>query len=107
MALNLTCTTEEKIRVVANPTTPSGRSAALDGPLTVTTVSGDATVDQSGGPLEFFIVSGDAPGDSTFLVEADADLGSGVVLIQDTITLTVAGALAQSFGLVADAPTPK
>ena len=42
-----------------------------------------------------------------FLVEADADLGSGISLIQDLVTLTVAGAQAASFGLTASAPKPK
>jgi len=108
MALELACTTEEKIKVIAAPTTPRGLKAPLDGPIVVTVVGGDATVDQSqDDPLSFYLVSGDVPGDTTFLVEADADLGSGVVLIQDTVTLHVAGAMAAIFGLTADAPVPK
>ena len=104
--LSLTCTNEQKIRVTVTPTTSAGRPATLDGDVSVTVVSGDSTFNLMP-PNAFELISSDTPGATTFLVEADADLGSGVVLIQDTITLDVAGALAVNLGLTAGAPEPK
>jgi hypothetical protein len=102
MPLVITSTNEQRVKVTAAPTTAAGHPTALDGPLRVTLVSGDATVTQDPAePDAFFVVSGDNPGDSTFLIEGDSDLGSGVTLIQDTVTYSVTGALATSFGLSA------
>lgn len=106
MPLSVTTTNEEKIKITVTPVTSTGNPAPLDGPVSVTTVSGESTstmIDDT----SFFLVSSDNPGDSTFLVEADADLGGGVVLIQDTVTYTVSGALAANLGLSAGTPEPK
>ena len=104
--LSLQCTNEQKIPVAVNPTTAAGIVATLDGSVGVTIVSGEATVALTG-PTTFELVSGANPGSTTFLVEADADLGAGIVLIQDTITLDITGALAVNLGLVARSPVPK
>jgi hypothetical protein len=104
--LTVQSTNEEKIRITVVPVTSTGSPAALDGPVRVSVVSGDgssATIDD----LSFFVISSDDPGDTTYLIEADADLGAGIVLVQDTITYTVLGALATSLGLVAGTPEPK
>jgi hypothetical protein len=106
--LTLSCTNEQKIRVAFSPTTLTGKPAQLDGPVEVTITSGTATVEQDPAkPNEFFLVSGDSPGTSTFLVSGDADLGADVVTIEEAVTLNVSGALAANFGLVADAPIAK
>jgi len=108
MPIDIALTNEQQVRVRSVPVTAAGNPASVDGPLRISVVSGDATVEQDpGAPLEAVLVSSDAPGDTTFLVEADADLGEGVVLIQDTVTLRVAGAQAAALGLSADAPEPK
>lgn len=104
--LMLSCTNEQKIRVTATPVTSTGRPATLDGNVTVSVVSGDSTFNLLP-PNSFELISSDTPGATTFLVEADADLGAGVVLIQDTITLDVMGALAVNLGLTAGAPEAK
>jgi hypothetical protein len=71
-------------------------------------VSGDGTVEQDPStPNAFFAVSGDAPGTTEYLVEADADLGEGVVTIQEAVELVVSGAQAVQFGLVAGTPVAK
>lgn len=99
MPLNTTITNEQKITGCSiTPTTTSGRPAQIDGSVSVSVVSGDSTATVTG-PLTFDVISSDTPGDTTFLVEADADLGAGVVTIQDTITLTVSGAQAANVGL--------
>jgi len=106
--LDLSCTNEQKIKVTAVPKTATGRPAQIDGALTATVISGDGTAEQvPGDNFSVFLISADTPGDTTYLIEADADLGSGIVAVQDTATLHVAGALAANLGLVAGTPEPK
>jgi len=108
MPLEIACTNEEKVPVTASPKTAGGRPAQIDGALRVTVQSGDGTVEQDPAkPLEFFAVSGDIPGTTEYLVEADADLGAGVETIQDTVTLVVNGAKAANFGISAGTPVTK
>lgn len=108
MPLSIASNNEQKVPVTAAPVTSTGKPAQVDGPLRVTVVSGEGTVEQDPlTPLTFKAVSGDNPGTTEYLVEADADLGSGVTLIQDTVTYEVSGAQAASFGLVSGVPEPK
>ena len=104
--LDLGCTTEQKIRVTVNPVTAAGNPAQLDGSVSVGVQSGNGTVEMVDART-FFVVSGADPGDTSFLVEADADMGPGVQTLQDVIVLHVAGALAANLGMTADAPVPK
>jgi len=104
--LELTCTTEEKIAITASPVTVGGAPAAIDGEVTVTVLSGEGTFEMTG-PITFWVISSDIPGDTQFLVEADADLGEGIVKISDIVKLSVTGAMAANFGLVAEAPVLK
>ncbi len=107
--LELKITNEQKIEVTLAPVTATGKPAQLDGKATFTVISGSATIQQdvAGDGLSAFLVSGDLPGDSEILVEADADLGAGVETISDIIKLTVEGAKAASLGLVAKAAVAK
>jgi len=106
--LGIACTTEEQITITAAPQTAGGKPAKFDGALRVSVSSGDGTVIQDAAtPNSFTAVSGDAPGTTVYLVEADVDLGAGVTLIQETVELEVSGVNAASFGLTAGAPTPK
>jgi hypothetical protein len=106
--LGIACSTEEKVKVTAAPLTATGKPARFDGALKVTVQSGDGTVTQDPGePNSFFAVSGDAPGTTVYLIEADADLGTGIITLQDTVELEVAGVNAASFGLTAGAPEAK
>jgi hypothetical protein len=108
MPLSLTITNEQKIKITVTPTTASGKPAQLDGPIRVSTVSGESTaVAVDGEPNSAYLVSADTPGATTFLVEGDADLGAGVQLEQDTAELNVAGALAANLGLTAGTAEPK
>lgn len=105
--IDISITNEEKVKVTLAPKTSTGKPAALDGKPTWTVTSGAATVEVSEDGLSAFLVSADAPGDTVVLVEADADLGSGVQTVSDTIQLHVLGALAASLGVTVDAPIAK
>ncbi len=107
MPLDLTITNEQKVQVTLNPVTDTGKPAKLDGAPTWSVINGTSTLDIAADGLSAFLVSGDDPGDSDFLVSADADLGSGVTEISDTIRLHVAGAQAKNLGLVAGTPVAK
>lgn len=105
--LELKITNEQKIEVALTPITATGKPAELDGPASFTVISGSATVEVLEGGRSAFLVSGDLPGDSEILVEADADLGEGVETISDIIKLSVLGAKAASLGLTAKAAVAK
>jgi len=107
MPLELKITNEQKIKVTLTPKTDTGKPAPLDGVPTWEVVSGNSTVVVAADGLSADLVSADDPGDTQFLVSADADLGDGVETISDTIKLTVAGALAKNLGLTAGQPEPK
>jgi hypothetical protein len=103
-----TCTTAEKIPVTVNPTSASGRPAPIHGPVRVSVQSGPGSFNQDPAvPNVFEAVSGDEPGDTVLVVAADADMGDGEVLIQDTYTLTVTAEQAANFGFTNGAPVPK
>lgn len=106
MALSIELTNEQKVKVTVTPVTPSGQPATLDGVPTWEVAAGDVTLEVASDGLSAYILSG-LPGDSTVVVSADADLGSGVVTISDAVEVHVVGALASSLGLSASAPEPK
>jgi hypothetical protein len=99
--LEIKITNEQKVPVTMSVKTAGGKETKVDGVPTWTVVSGDSTVTVAADGLSAELVSSDTPGDTTYLVEADADLGTGVENIQATITLTVEGARASNLGLVA------
>ena len=106
--LPIASSNEEKVEVVSNPTTTTGKPARFDGPIRVTVTSGEGTFTQDPAtPNAFFAVSGDNPGTTEYLLEADADLGAGVTLLQETVVYEVSGANAANFGLTANPPVPK
>lgn len=102
-----TITNEQKIPVTLKPVTDTGKPAKLDGAPVWTVVSGEATVVPAADGLSADLISSDTPGDTVFLVDGDADLGSGVEDIQETITLHVSGANAKNLGISFGAPVPK
>ena len=106
MPLEITLTNEQKVRLTAIPVTAVGNPAPVDGPVVFSVIAGDSTIT----PIDdfsAFLVSSDTPGDTTYLVSADADLGGGVETIQDTVLMHVEGARAANLGLVLGAPEPK
>ena len=105
--LEINITNEQQVNVVLHPVTATGRPAQVDGAPTWNVQSGESTVNPSSDGLSADLISAETPGDTEVLVEADADLGEGVVPISDIIRLHVAGAQAANLGLVAGDPTPK
>lgn len=106
--MELTITNEQKIAVALNPTSESGKSAKIDGIPAWTVQSGGATVIPSADGLSAEIVSSDTDlTDTVIQVDADADLGSGVVTISELITVHTVGAQAKNLGAVAGTPEAK
>jgi len=106
--LSVACTNAEKVTVTATPVTATGRPARFDGALKVSVQSGSGSVEQDPAtPNSFKAVSGDDPGTTVYLVEADVDLGTGITNISDTVELTVTGENAAAFGLAAGVVEPK
>ena len=105
--LELSISNEQKILVTVGPTTDTGKPAKIDGVPTWTVQSGESVVSVAEDGMSAYLISSDTPGDSVFLVEADADLGEGIETISDIITLHVTGAGAKNLGLVAGTPEAK
>lgn len=97
--MEITITSEQKIPLTLSPVTSAGNAAKLDGKPTWEQVDGDASVEVSEDGLTATLVSGELPGESNFLVKADADLGEGVEEISESIKLIVTGAKATNLGL--------
>lgn len=107
MPAEVTITNTQKIKATLNIVTDSGKPAKVDGKPTWSVVSGNATTVVAEDGLSADLVSADEPGDTQFLVEADANLGEGVETISDTVTLHVAGEQAKNLGLTLGTPEPK
>lgn len=107
MPLAIKITNEQKVQVTLKPVTDTGKPAALDGSPAWSVISGNSQVQVADDGLSAWLVSADDPGDTEVLVKADADLGTGVEEISDTIQLSVIGATAKNLGLSAGTPEPK
>jgi hypothetical protein len=105
--LELKITNEQKIPVSLAPVTATGVPATLDGAPHWSKTTGDSTFEVSGDGLSVFLIASDVPGESMFVVEADADLGAGVETITDSVKLIVEGAKAVNLGLSAGSAVPK
>jgi hypothetical protein len=104
----ITITNEQKQPFSVLPVTESGKEATLlDGAIRLSVISGEGAFVVGGDGLSGELISSDTPGDTTYLLEADADIGEGVELIQETITMHVSGAQAKSFGLMFGDPVSK
>ena len=112
MPLNIQSTTEEKVKITIRPRTPRGNPAQVEaGTLEVSVVQGDATV-QLIDATSFFCISQDGPItpetlDTVYSLSADADLGTGIRTITDTVTYHVTGAEASDLGTEASPAEPK
>lgn len=117
--MDFTSTTEEKIVVRINPTTTSGKPSAVEaGSTTLSILTGgaaavmatqaeiDADVAAGNSGLVGFLVSEDAAGTSAWQVQADADLGAGVLTISDGGTYSYNSPQAANLG-VSGSAVPK
>jgi hypothetical protein len=114
MPLDLVGTTEGKKPIRLAPKTHSKKDAKIDGLAKITILTGGATsavatpeeiaADEAAGKpgLQGFVISEDIAGVSTYEVEADVDLGSGVKTIKDGGTYTYSDPLAENLGLSSD-----
>lgn len=107
MPIKITLTNEQKVKVTLAPVTDTGKPAKLDGKPTWEVVTGNATVEVAEDGMSATLISADDPGDTQFMVRADADIGEGVEEISDIVTLNVVGATAKNLGLVAGTPEAK
>ena len=98
MPVEISCTTDQKVRFTVSPTTSAGLPAGLDGSVTATVDAGEATVEPGLGALDV-VVNPNIPGDVSGRVSGDADLGEGLVTIDDTFVIHVTSALAENLGL--------
>lgn len=105
MPLEVSISTEEKVRIAVTPTTPGGQPAPVDGAAQFT-IEGDCTVETIDA-TSCWVLSGTAVGDSVLTAAVDADLGSGVVPLADTAVIHVASPQAANLGMAADAPVLK
>lgn len=107
MPAEVSITNEQKITATLTPVTDTGKPAKLDGVPTWEVVSGNSTIEVAEDGRSATLISSDDPGDTQFLVKADANLGEGVEEISDVILLHVVGATAKNLGLTLGAPVPK
>lgn len=96
-----TITNEEKVTITLAPKTAGGAEATVDGAPTWQLTDGDATIEVAADGLSAVIKPGTPGSLSTFAVSADADLGEGVVELNEEILLTTVQAGASSLGLTA------
>ena len=117
MPIEKDITHDKKLRIVANPIDRDGNAARVDGALDVLQIIAGAGSTGGGGstqpgaqPLEIFLLPDDGfLGDLVFDVGADADLGTGVRRISDTVTLHVSAPVPEAvgLGLIVGEPEPK
>lgn len=114
MPLDVVSNTDEKIPISIAPKTKGGRPAKVDGKPVLSIVSGGATAEPAtddeiaaNPKLVGYLVSEDEAGASEWKVEADADLGEGVVHISEGGAYTYSAAPADNVGASAGSPVPK
>ena len=107
MPVEKAITNEQKINGALNIKTQGGKPASVDGKPVWSIISGDGTMAVAEDGMSADLISTDVPGDTLYLVEADADLGAGVEKISDTIKITTVGARAANLGLTLGAPENK
>lgn len=105
--ISIALNNEQKVKITLAPKTAKGKPVEVDNPPAWSVVSGDATVEPEADGLSAFVISGESPGMSQVLIEADADLGEGVETISETLQVTVNGALAQNLGVTVGTPEDK
>jgi hypothetical protein len=103
--IEVSLSNEEKVRLTVTPMTPGGQPATIDGPAQWS-VTGTCTLEAID-DVSTWVVSGADIGDSVVTVQADADLGAGIVHIADTATVHVENPMASSLGLAAGEPELK
>lgn len=121
MQVDVNSNVEQKVPMFTKPTSLSGKPETLDGVAVLGITAGGATAvaatpdeiaqyaasDPDKGVLTGFLVSEDAPGNSQYQQQGDADLSSGVTTLTDTGTYTYVAAQAANLGTNAGTPVAK
>jgi len=109
MADATTMTNEEKRLITAQPKTAAGNPAEIDGFVQFVVTSGTCTIVplDPPDPVRSYVVSGDDPGDSVVRMACDADLGTGIVPVVDTMDVHVTSASASSLEVIVGPPELK
>jgi hypothetical protein len=110
-----TITNKQKVPVTlspvsVDPVTNVETPAVVDGIPTWTVESGDSTVLVAADGLSAELISSDVAGDTVVQIDADADPGTGVVTLSDSITLHVTAdtsSEASNLGIVIGTPELK
>lgn len=108
MPVEKTILNTEKVRATLNITTKSGKPAPVDGEPSWEKVSGEGGLVVADDGMSAELISTDLPGETVYLVKADADLdGTKVREIADTIKIITKGEEAENLGLTLGNPEPK
>lgn len=97
----ITITNRQQVLVTLNP------DGAIDGVPTWEVLDGDSTVIPAADGKSAILRSSDTNGVTHIEIKADADLGSGVTEITETVELTVVDPQATNLGLTVGTPEPK
>lgn len=97
----------QKVLVTLRPTTDEGKPAVVDGAPSWVVKSGDVTMSVAADGLSATLFAGTVHGDSVIVITADSDLGTGVVTLTESITVTVDGDRAHNLGIFVGVPTTK
>lgn len=100
-------TNEQKVLATLAPKSAAGKPAKVDGAPTWEVTSGDATLEVLPDGLSAWLISGDAAAESKIIVNADADLGTGVETITQEISLDVSLPKTTDLGLSIAVPVAK
>ena len=99
MPAEVSLNSEQRVKATIAPKTTKGKPSAIQaGSLTAAVDNESATVEMID-ESSFWINGTENDGDAIVTVEADADLGEGVVTIRDTVLVHVADAPATQLGL--------
>jgi len=109
MADAISMTNEERRLITAQPMTAAGNPAVIDGAVQFSVTSGTCTIQPLAPPepTKAYVVSGSEPGDSVVQMACDADIGSGVVPVLDTMLVHVTSASAASLQVSVGPPELK
>lgn len=106
MPQEITLSREQQVRLYIAPTTLAGNPAPMDGPARWT-ADGICTLTPIDDQSVWCVTPSTGVGDTVVNVEADADMGAGVVLLRDSALIHTTDPMAAQLGLGADAPVLK
>ena len=99
MPAEVTLNSEQRVKATIAPRTSKGKPSAVQAGTLVASVDNASATIEMIDDSSFWVNGTEEDGDAIVTVEADADLGEGVVTIRDTITVHVADAPATNLGL--------